>query len=39
MLLRDCPPTANRASVICPGEHTRTASIKTSNTLQSAITA
>ena len=39
MLRRYCPPTSNSAFVICPSEHTRTASISTSNTLALAITA
>jgi hypothetical protein len=38
MFLRYCPPTSNSAFVICPSEHTRTASISASNTLPSAIT-
>ena len=38
MLRRYCPPTSNSASVICPSEHTRTASISTSKTLPLAIT-
>ena len=38
MFLRYCPPTSNSASVICPSEHTRTASTSTSNTLPLAIT-
>ena len=33
MLRRYCPPTSNSASVICPSEQQRTASISTSNTL------
>ncbi len=39
MLRRYCPPTSNSAFVICPSEHTRTASISTSNTLRLSITA
>ena len=39
MLRRYCPPTSNSALVICPSEHTRTASISTSNTLRLSITA
>lgn len=36
---RYCPPTSNSALVICPSEHTRTASISTSNTFALSITA
>jgi hypothetical protein len=39
MLRRYCPPTSNNASVICPSEQQRTASISTSNTLRFSITA
>src|SRR6185503_9487513 len=39
MLRRYCPPTSNSACVICPSEHTRTASISTANTFSSLITA
>ena len=39
MLRRYCPPTSNNALVICPNEHTRTASISTSNTFLLSITA
>ena len=39
MLRRYCPPTSNSAFVICPSEHTRTASISNSKTLRSSITA
>ena len=39
MLRRYCPPTSNSACVICPSEHTRTASISTSNTFLLSITA
>src|SRR6185436_13188135 len=39
MLRRYCPPTSNSACVICPSEHTRTASIRTANTFSSLITA
>lgn len=38
MLLRYCPPTSNNAFVICPSEHTRTASISTANTFPLLIT-
>ena len=38
MLRRYCPPTSNNAVVICPREHTRTASISTANTLPFSIT-
>src|SRR6185503_11575999 len=36
---RYCPPTSNSACVICPSEHTRTASISTAKTFPSWITA
>ena len=39
MLRRYCPPTSNRAWVMCPSEHVRTASISTANTLRFSITA
>ena len=39
MLRRYCPPTSNSAFVICPSEHTRTASIRTSNTFRLSMTA
>lgn len=39
ILRRYCPPTSNKALVICPSEHTRTASISTSNTLSLLMTA
>ena len=39
MLRRYWPPTSNSAWVICPSEHTRTASISTSNTFLLSITA
>ena len=39
MLRRYCPPTSNKAFVICPREHTRTASINTSNTFLLSMTA
>src|SRR5881409_3381184 len=39
MLRRYCPPTSNSALVICPSEHTRTASTSTSNTLRLSILA
>jgi hypothetical protein len=39
MLRRYWPPTSNRALVICPREHTRTASISTSKTLRLSIAA
>src|SRR5882724_767824 len=39
MLRRYWPPTSNSACVICPNEQTRTASISTSKTFSSAITA
>ena len=39
MLRRYCPPTSKRAPVIWPSEHTRTASISTSNTFRFSMTA
>ena len=36
---RYCPPTSNSALVICPNEHTRTASINTAKTFSFRITA
>jgi hypothetical protein len=39
MLRRYCPPTSNKALVICPSEQQRTACIRTSKTLRFSITA
>jgi len=39
MLRRYCPPTSNRALVICPRLQQRTASISTAKTLPLSITA